>query len=210
MNFHEIRFPTSIALGAVGGPERRTTVVTLASGFEERNAVWANSRRSFNAGYGVKSLNDLHAAIAFFEARQGRLYGFRWKDHADYRSGPPQSVPTPADAALGSGDGATTGFALVKTYTSGAQTYTRPIPKPVAGTVRIAIDGVEQALGSDFSVDTATGVVTFVAAPGNGTAITAGFEFDVAARFDTDKFDIDIMSFQAGAIPSIPIVEVRL
>ena len=55
MSFHEIRFPTDISRGAQGGPERRTDVVVLGSGFEERNARWADSRRSYNAGYGVKS-----------------------------------------------------------------------------------------------------------------------------------------------------------
>lgn len=210
MSFHEVRFPTAIAFGAVGGPERRTTVVTLASGFEERNAVWAHSRRSFNAGYGVKSLDDLHEVIAFFEARHGRLHGFRWKDHTDFRSGPPQDAPLPEDMALGTGDGVATGFALVKTYTSGGNSYSRPITKPVAGTVRVSIDGSEQSLGSDYSLDGATGLVTFSAPPANGAAITAGFEFDVPVRFDTDKLDIDLSSFGAGAIPSIPVVEVRL
>ena len=48
-----VRFPTAISRGAQGGPERRTDVVVLGSGFEERNSRWANSRRSYNAGYGV-------------------------------------------------------------------------------------------------------------------------------------------------------------
>ncbi|MFX7866418.1 DUF2460 domain-containing protein, partial [Acinetobacter baumannii] len=59
MLFHEIRFPTAISRASQGGPERRTDVVTLGSGYEERNARWADSRRSYDAGYGVKSLDDL-------------------------------------------------------------------------------------------------------------------------------------------------------
>ncbi|MHA1523449.1 MAG: phage distal tail protein, Rcc01695 family [Alphaproteobacteria bacterium] len=210
MSFHEIKFPTDLALGATGGPERRTNIVTLASGFEERNAVWADSRRRYDAGYGIKSLDNLHAIIAFFEARLGRLHGFRWKDRADFKSLAPQGPVGDQDGALGTGDGSTTAFQLVKTYSSGAQTYARTIKKPVAGTVKVALDGAGQTETTDFTVDSTTGIVTFVAAPGAGVAVTAGFEFDVPVRFDSDQLDIDIASFQAGVIPSIPIVEIRL
>ncbi|MFV2093149.1 MAG: TIGR02217 family protein, partial [Hyphomicrobiales bacterium] len=199
-----------IALGATGGPERRTTIVTLASGFEERNAIWADSRRRYDAGYGVKSLNDLHGVIEFFEARLGRLHGFRWKDRADFRSGPPQAAVSAQDCALGTGDATTTTFQLVKTYSSGSQVYARTIKKPVAGTVMVALDGVAQSETTDFSVDITTGIITFVTAPGSGVAVTAGFEFDTPVRFDSDRLDLDIASFQAGAIPSIPVVEIRL
>lgn len=143
MSFHEIRFPTAIAFGSSGGPERKTEIVGLGSGFEERNAVWANSRRSYNVGYGVKTLDDIHAVIAFFEARMGRLYGFRFKDFADYKSCAPGATPTPTDQAIGTGDGTATAFQLVKTYTSGANSWTRTIAKPVSGSVRIAKAGVE-------------------------------------------------------------------
>jgi uncharacterized protein (TIGR02217 family) len=84
--FHEIQFPTAIAFHSSGGPERKTEIVTLGSGFEERNAVWADSRRHYDVGYGVKTLDDLHSVIAFFEARLGRLYGFRFEDFADFKS----------------------------------------------------------------------------------------------------------------------------
>lgn len=210
MSFHEIRFPTSVSLGAAGGPERRTTVVSLASGFEERNAVWAHSRRSFNAGYGVRNLDDLHAVLAFFEARQGRLHGFRWKDRSDFRSGSPIAAPLPDDTPIGIGDAVLTVFYLSKTYTSGSESYVRPIAKPVSGTVRVALDGVEKTSGTDFTVDSTTGQVAMTSAPGAGVAVSAGFEFDVAVRFDTDKLEIDLNSFNAGAIPAIPIIEVRL
>ena len=114
--FHEVRFPLDIALGSRGGPERRTDVVALGSGHEERNSRWADSRRAYNAGYGVKSLDDLHAVVAFFEERRGRLYGFRWKDHADFRSCPPSATPTALDQSIGVGDGTRATFPLVKQY----------------------------------------------------------------------------------------------
>ncbi len=207
MAFHEVRFPDNISRGARGGPERRTQIVELASGDEERNASWANSRRRYDAAYGVRRADDLAAVVAFFEARNGRLYGFRWKDWGDYKSCLPSGVPAAINQAIGTGDGTSTAFQLTKTYASGAQSWIRSILKPVATTVTVAIDGAVQA--SDWSVDTTTGIVTFNAPPANGAAITAGFEFDVPVRFDTDQLDVTHDIERLGSITSIPLIEVR-
>ena len=208
MIFHDIRFPTAIAFHSTGGPERKTEIVALGSGFEERNAVWANSRRRYDAGSGVKTLDDLHALVAFFEARSGRLHGFRFKDAADFKSCAPGVEIAPTDQPLGNGDGTTTTFPLTKAYISDPSRWTRTIKKPVAGTVRIAVSGVERTSG--WSVDAATGLVTIAAAPASGAAVTAGFEFDVPVRFDTDSLLVNLAAFTAGEIPSIPIVEIKL
>ncbi len=212
MAFHDIRFPTGISSGAGGGPERRTDVVLLASGFEERNARWADSRRNYNAGYGIKSLDDIHAVIAFFEERRGRLHGFRYKDHADFKSlGPGDSV-TPLDQAIGTGTGALAAFQLKKTYGSTHAPWQRAVKKPVAGTVMVAIDGSLRVAGTHYTIDYITGVATFLAGhiPTTGQLVTAGFEFDVPVRFDTDRLEINVQSVLHGSIPSIPIVEVRI
>jgi uncharacterized protein (TIGR02217 family) len=208
--FHEVRFPTAIAFGATGGPERRTEIVTLGSGHEERNSRWADSRRRYNAGYGIRSLDDLHAVVTFFEERRGRLYGFRWLDRVDSRSAAPSAAVTPLDQAIATGDGETAGFQLRKRYGGAHAPYDRQIRKPVVGTVRVAVDGVELDEGPDWTCDSATGLVTFADAPGEGLAITAGFEFDVPVRFDTDRLDINLTGFAAGEIPAIPLVEIRL
>lgn len=207
MAFHEVRFPDNISRGARGGPERRTQIVELASGDEERNASWANSRRRYDVAYGIRRADDLSAVVAFFEARNGRLHGFRFKDWADHKSCLPSQTPSPTDQAIGSGDGTTTAFQLVKRYASGSQTWTRTITKPVAGTVRVALDGAEQVDG--WSVDTTNGVVTFDAAPVAGVAITAGFAFDVPVRFDTDTLDVTLDIERLGSITSIPLLEIR-
>ncbi len=115
MAFHEVRFPAGISLGATGGPERRTEIVVVGSGAEERNSHWADSKRSYNAGYGIKSANDLHEVIAFFEERRGRLHGFRWKDWSDYKSCAPAATPSAADQAIGLGDGVNASFQLART-----------------------------------------------------------------------------------------------
>jgi len=207
MAFHEVRFPDNISRNARGGPERRTQIVELASGDEERNASWANSRRRYDAAYGIRRADDLAAVVAFFEARNGRLYGFRWKDWADFKSCLPSGTPAATDQAIGTGDGTATDFQLVKAYTSGAQTWTRTITKPVDGTVKVAIGGVKQTTG--WSVDTSTGIVSFATAPAVGSAITAGFEFDTPVRFDTDTLDVTLDIERIGSITSIPLIEVR-
>jgi uncharacterized protein (TIGR02217 family) len=196
MAFHPIRFPLDISLASRGGPERATDVVTLASGREERNSRWAHSRRRYNAGYGVKSRADMAAVLAFFEERRGRFHSFLWRDALDHAA---------TDQAIGSGDGETLAFQLVKKYGASFDPYLRPITKPVAGTVVVKVGGVV----TDVATDPLTGIVTFDAAPAEGAAITASFAFDVPVRFDVDRLDIELSSFDAAEAPSIPLIEVR-
>jgi uncharacterized protein (TIGR02217 family) len=206
MSFHEVRFPAALSFGATGGPERRTEIVTLASGHEERNAPWAHARRRYDAGLGLRSLDDVHAVLSFFEARMGRLYGFRWRDWADWKSCAPSAAPAPTDCRIGTGDGATATFQLVRTYASGPAVYARPIAKPVADSVRVAVNGV----ATPAAVDDTTGAVILPAPPAPGAVVTAGFLFDVPVRFDADRIEVNLAAFEAGSIPSIPIVEIRL
>lgn len=210
MSFHDVVFPAALSFGSSGGPERRTEVITLASGFEERNATWAHARRRYDAGLGLRSLNDIHAVISFFEARLGMLHAFRWKDWADFKSCAPSAAPSPLDQSLGVGNGAETVFQLRRSYSSGGESYERPITKPKIGDVRIARDGVEMSASGNFTVDYASGEVRFAAAPAPGAALTAGFEFHVPVRFDTDRIEVNLAAFEAGEIPSIPIIEVRV
>jgi len=210
MGFHEVRFPASLSFGSVGGPERRTEIVTLTNGFEERNSPWAHSRRRFDAGVGMRSLDDVATLISFFEARQGQLYGFRWKDWSDFKSGAASTEPTSFDQTIAMGDGLVENWQLTKTYRSGEAAYVRPITKPVAGSVKIAIAGAELVETIHYSVDTATGIVSFDHPPDEGAEITAGFEFDVPVRFDAERIQTSVASFQAGDVPSVPVVEVRV
>lgn len=210
MNFHEIRFPPGLSFGAAGGPERRTEIVTLSNGFEERNAPWEHSRRRFDAGAGLRSMDDMSKLIAFFEARRAQLYGFRWKDWSDFKSCLPSREVGPLDQDLGRGDGITRVFQLVKTYASGEQSYLRPIRKPVKGTVQVALAADPKVETLEFTVDTDSGLITFVAPPDIDVRVTAGFEFDVPVRFDTDRIETSISTFNAGEVPSIPVIEVRI
>ena len=210
MNFHDVRFPPSLSFGSVGGPQRRTDVVTLANGFEERNTPWAHSRRVFDAGLGMRSIDDVQALTAFFEARYGQMYGFRWKDWADFKSCGSSLTVAFDDQVIGFGDGVQTDFQLIKTYASGGHSYLRPITKPVQGSVRVGVEQDELQEAVDYEIDTATGIVRFGNAPDRDMVVSAGYEFDVPVRFDTDRILVSVASFQAGQVPNVPVIEVRV
>lgn len=207
MAFHQVRFPLDIALGAQGGPQRLTDITTLASGREERNQRWAHARRRYNAGYGIKSRADMQAVLEFFEERRGRFHAFLWRDGLDWSSRHDDGPPQAGDQRIGTGNGTNRDFQLVKRYGAGFDPYLRPITKPLVETVRVAVGGVALA-GAGFSVDALTGMVRLSSVPANGAAVTAGFEFDVPVRFDTDRLDIELAGFDAAIAPHIPIIEV--
>lgn len=207
MSFHEVRLPVRLAFGSTGGIERRTEIVTLGSGFERRSTPWAEGRRRYLVGANLRSLSDMAALTDFFEARRGRLYGFRFRDFTDFRSCGPGGTPGPADQALGAGDGSRTAFQLVKRYGEGEDAFERRIAKPVAETVRVAVGGLETAA---FAVDLTTGQLTLGSPPAASVPVSAGFEFDVPVRFDTDRLEVTLESFEAGRMAAVPLIEIRV
>lgn len=204
--FHNVDFPLAIGFEATGGPRFSTQVVTTASGHEQRNSLWADARLEFDAGLGVRSEADLMTLVAFFRARRGRACGFRFRDISDDSSRPEGGASTAFDQPLGTGDGATARFRLVKRYGGGAEAQTRVISRPVAASVRVAVNGVERTEG--WALD-AGGWVAFDDPPAAGTLVTAGFRFDVPVRFAEDGLDITLSSFRAGIAPSVPLIEIR-
>ena len=118
-----------------------------------------------------------------------------WTDHQALAQG------------LGVGDGSTKTFQLVKYYPSGGVVETRAIAKPVTGTVKLYRDGVEATSG--WTVDTATGIVTFATPPAAGVQVTADFAFDVPVRFDRDQMEVTIETFHLGTWGQIVLVELR-
>jgi uncharacterized protein (TIGR02217 family) len=206
MAFHDVRFPDRIALGATGGPLWSTNVVTTAGGHERRNQNWSASRGRWNVGSGLKTRDDLAALIAFFRARRGRAFAFRFKDWSDFQM-PRQQI--------GTTDGTTATFQIVKTYTSGPASQVRTIQLPVTGTVRCWVNNIERTLGggtNEFQVNTTTGVITLgtgLRSPA-GNAVEASCEFDVPVRFDADELGLTLENFFQGQWADIPVVEVRL
>lgn len=209
MSFHEVRLPARLAFGSTGGVERRTEIVTLGSGFERRSTPWAQGRRRYLIGANLKSLDDMAVLTSFFEARRGRLYGFRFRDFADFKSCAPGASTSAVDQVLGQGGGARSEFALTKRYGDGPTAAERRIVKPVEGTVRVAVNGMERPEGT-FTVDHMTGMVTLDEAPGADATVTAGFEFDTPVRFDTDRIEVTLESFAAGRLAAAPLIEVRV
>jgi uncharacterized protein (TIGR02217 family) len=197
--FCDVRFPDDISYGSSGGPGYSTSIVATEGGHEKRNARWQQARARYNVAHGVKTRAQLEALLAFFRARKGRAHGFRFKDWSDF-----QGTAQP----LGTGDGNRTDFPLVKTYSSGGESEIRLIRKPVAGTVRVYVNGALVQVG--VSVDSATGIVHFTAAPANGTVITADYEFDVPVRFDTDMLSASLDAYGVHSWMDIPLVEIRV
>ncbi len=146
----------------------------------------------------MKTQAQLDALIAFFRARKGRAYGFRFKDWTDYQA---------SAQRIGTGNGTLTQFQLVKSYASGGITEPRTIAKPVAGSVNVYKNAVLQTSG--VSVDTTSGLVTFTSAPASGVAVTADFAFDVPVRFDTDRLSASLDSYGVNSWTDIPLIEVK-
>ncbi len=196
-SFHDVRFPPDISYGASGGPAYATTVIATVSGHEHRNVNWSQARGRWNVAHGLKTRQQVAELIAFFRARKGRAHGFRFKDWTDFEA---------TGQLIGVGDGATTAFQQAKTYSSGGEGEVRTITKPVAGTVAVFLNG---APAGGWTVDPTTGLVTFAVAPSAGVAVTASFEFDVPARFDTDHMDITVETYDLARWAQIPVVEIR-
>jgi len=213
MAFLDVSFPRHVAAGVVGGPERRVDIVSLSSGEEERNARWVHSRRSYDAGVGVKSVDDLAEIVALFEQAGGPLHSFRFRDWSDFKSAASVSEAVgPQDQRIGTGNGSQTQFQLVKRY-GGLAPYSRPITKPIPGSVVVSLNGA--AVASGWSVDHLSGLVTFLSPPAAGVAVRAGFGFDVPVRFDTQRLAVQMAYFSeadgrgVGSVPEIPLIEVK-
>ncbi|MFL6741231.1 MAG: DUF2460 domain-containing protein, partial [Sphingomicrobium sp.] len=201
--FDDIAFPIEIGQEASVSPNFSTNIVTSASGFETRNANWAQARLRFDAGPGVRGEDELEALIAFFRARRGPAVGFRFRDPYDFSSNAMSAVPTPTDQVIGTGDGIGTRYELAKAYGSGER---RRITRPAPGTVRIAVNGTEMAGGWTLE---ALGTIQFADPPAAGAIVTAGFVFDVPVRFAEDRIEVNRATFRAGEAPSIPLLEIR-
>jgi len=203
VSFHDVPYPLETALGSQIGPRFSTTVTVTASGFEQRNSNWAQARLEVDGGTGLRSEDDLKLLIDFFQARRGRAFAFRFRDPCDHATGYPVS---PHDQVLGTGDGVTTQYALIKRYGTTETGLDRRITRPIAATLRVGLDGAE--LPSGWSLES-LGMIRFETAPAPDVVVTAGFEFDVPMRFDSDQLSISLDTFRAGAVPSVPMVEVR-
>lgn len=184
--FHAVRMPEFIAVGALGGPRFRTSVVEAGSGHEFRNAELSNMRHQWNVAQSIKTQAEFDVIKAFFINRYGRTFGFLFKDWSDF-------IATAEN--IGTGDSLTRIFQLTKTYTDGTFSVVRNIAKPRNDTdaegdhtAKMFFDAVEQSTGT-WSLNVDTGLVTFGGPPPIDVAVTWTGEFDVPSRFQTDLMD---------------------
>ncbi|MDP1027784.1 DUF2460 domain-containing protein [Sphingomonas sp. KR1UV-12] len=189
--FDDVAFPLALGREAEVAPAFSTQIVTAGGGAEQRNASWAEARCRYDVGPGVRSEEDIAALLDFFRARMGPARGFRLRDPFDWRG---------RDELIGTGDGATRRFALVRRYGASVRRITRP----VAGSVSVAVAG----LARGFAVE-AGGWVVLDAAPAAGVGITASFDFDVPVRFAEDALSVSRATFRAGVAASVPLIELR-
>jgi uncharacterized protein (TIGR02217 family) len=212
MSFIDQRLPDEIERGAQGGPGFKTVIAETANGYEQRNITWSQSKAAYDVGYGIMAkdgtVHDVNVAtvLSFFNVCKGRGHSFRFKDWSDYEIG---KDSTDTYQAIAIADGAETEFQIVKRYTVDSNTHERIITKPVDGTLRVFLGASEQTEDTDYTVDYATGVITFLSAPTAALSVNVICEFDVPVRFDIDKLDVVVHTWRAGSVPNIPLVEVR-
>ncbi len=180
--------------GSRFGPEFSTVVLENPNGAEQRIQRWASPRHSGQIGFGVRTQAQLADLKAFFMGRGGKARGFLFRDHRDC---------TAELQPIGTGNGSRTQFQLVKLYSSGSIDVIRKITRPTS--VSVFKNGVA---ATSWTVDAATGMVTFSSAPTTGQVITASFSFYVPVRFDTDRMDVTLEGVMGGW-ESIPVIEVR-
>jgi uncharacterized protein (TIGR02217 family) len=205
-NFIEApRFPEDISYGSRGGPVWRTNVVVVDSGAEVRNQQWSYPRHEYDVAYGVKEIGQLEDFISYFHVVAGRAVGFRYKDHADYKSCKTTATINSSDCVISSAADGSTSYQIYKTYTQGSYVRRRKILKPISTSLLVSVNGT---VTTAFTVDSTLGLLNFGAAPGAGVVIKAGFEFDVPVRFDTDSLSVNLSDYQVGAA-QVPLIELK-
>lgn len=215
MAHHDVQLPEDVERGVVGGPRFKTRVLELESGFEQRNIDWSQTRGEWDLSYGLMSLEDnllgtfIHLVRDFFFARNGRAHSFNFKDWSDFEIGDVDN-PTTVNQQIGTGDGAQTSFPIFKRYSSGGFNHDRTIKKIVPLRSAVLIDNVLKTEGPDYTLDDTTGIVIFSTAPAGAEVVAVACEFLVPVRFSDDHFRISVQTFQVGAVPSLPIQEIRI
>lgn len=208
MILDDVRLPENWSKGSSGGPEFRTQEVVTDDGDVFLTRRWLSALQRYDIAHNIRSPGDIAGVNAFFRARGGRHRGFLLKDWMDYTSASDgQGAATMLDQPLGTGDGATDTFRLIKRYPDAVNPYDRAIKWPVAGTLLVAVDGVLVASG--VAVERGTGLVTLTLIPGSGAVITAGFQFDVPVRFTDDRLSIAWDTQNSRSAGTIPLEEVR-
>lgn len=203
IGFHNTRFPEDVSWGSSGGPHFKTQIFESFRGFEKRNIDWAQPIMKFNVAYGVKTDVQTLSVLNFFNARQGRAYGFRYKNWGNYRT---------QSGVIATGDGLSTRLPIFKFYGfQGARMYKR-LRKIVTGSVVNvgvgAIGGMVE--GVDYNIDYDTGEIALNFAPGYGIPVYAEtLEFDEPVRFEDDSMQAIIDGFNNQSLTDLGLIGVK-
>jgi uncharacterized protein (TIGR02217 family) len=200
-HLNTVNFPDGLAVGASYGPEFLTEVVQSQSGREKRNRIRRNALCVGDVAHAPRLADDFPELLKFFRAVNGRLNSFRFKDWTDYQCSLAEGAATQLT---------TTTVQLVKLYVTGSLQEARDIQQPIADGFVLKISGVTKTITTDFTLDTATGIVTSLIGAITAADITWSGEFDNAVRFDTDRMATSVDGYNVFTWGGIPIKEVRL
>lgn len=227
-HFDNVILPLSLSFGTTAGPKTSTDVSFTDSGFRKANRRWSQHLRRFNLRYAVRSPQDVYTVLKLFEAVDGPANSFLLRDWNDWNTTDGRMGDKGADFTTATdqplentvtggivGDGTTVTYRMRKDYTVGGASHSRTIKKPQNGTVKVAVDGVAQTEGVDFTVDHSTGIVTFASPPGasgspTGVAVTWGGAFHVPVAFEGDEFIQSLDTHDASSVPDIRLIEERI
>ena len=199
--FHEVRFPEDVSWGSSGGPRFKTHVFETHKGYEYRNCEWQQPMMEFNVAYGIRTDSQILRVINFFNARQGRLHGFRYKNWGNYRI-----VGRP----IATGDGFSTRLPLYKFYGPQAAKFYKRIRKIVAGSVSdVFVGGTPLVEGIDFNIDYNAGEIALNNAPGFGVPVYGTLEFDEPVRFEEDSIQNVIDAYNSNSFNSLVLTGIR-
>jgi uncharacterized protein (TIGR02217 family) len=168
------RFPDDLAFWARGGVSYNTNVAASTSGREQRNILWSYGRgqwdlqNTYRTNGGVADAYSIQTLRNFFRVAKGQAYGFRFRDWTDYLDegggilGAPLTTYIPFNAPTGTGSGIPT-LQLYKQYDMAPLADYRLVQKPLAASIyRNAIQVAAGTGPGEYSLDTTTGLVTFV------------------------------------------------
>jgi uncharacterized protein (TIGR02217 family) len=203
----------------ISAPRTNTSIQVSAGGGEHRNQNWEHPLHRFILPEAIARQSDvINDLKKHWLIMRGPFNSFPWPDPLDWATldHSPNVLPvvTLTDQQIGTADGFTDRFQLVKTYTVGSETYDRTIHLPVLASVLVAIDGVIVS-ASDYTVSRPGGEILFDTPPaapsmGHPQVITAGFLFDVEVRFESDDaFEGILRTYQVGGFADITLIEVR-
>lgn len=157
-----------------------TTVQESVAGKRYSVQNWSSPRYQWQLSFSyldsAPSIGDLQTLMGFFDKLGGRYDTFLYTDKDD------NSV---TGQGIGTGDGATTNFQLVRSWGG----YVAPVLAP-NNVSKVYLGGVVQG-SSTYTVNnwgsSAPGVVNFTVAPSSSVAVSADMTYYFPCRFDDDQ-----------------------